>query len=149
MDVGILLILLFCVLGVLGTGVYFLPSILARNDTNFWKIFFLNLLGAWTGILWFVALGWAIFYKNPKYLEGKDLELKLLDFIRSRGGRVTPIEISAAIGLNVERAKDELDGFCSRGAAELHVTDGGSFVYVFRGFLSEAEKLSAKSPMEL
>ncbi len=32
---------------------------------------------------------------------------------------------------------------------ELHVTDGGSFVYVFRGFLSEAEKLSAKSPMEL
>lgn len=149
MEYGILLILLFCVLGILGVGVYFLPSILARKDENFWKIFFLNLLGAWTGILWFVALGWAIFYKNPKYLAGKDLELRLLEVIRGKGGRVTPIEIAAATGLNVDRAKEELEGFCNRGAAELHVTDGGSFVYVFRGFLSETEKLSAKSPMDV
>ena len=147
MDFGLLL-LLFCVLGILGIGFYFLPSILARKDENFWKIFILNLLGAWTGILWFVALGWAIFYRNPKYLEGKDLELKLLDVIRIKGGRVTPIEISAAIGLEIDRAKAELDGFCSRGVAELHVTDGGSFVYVFRGFLSETEKLTARSPMD-
>ncbi len=132
-----------------GLGVYFLPSILARKDKNFGKIFFLNLLGAWTGILWFAALGWAIFYKDPRHLKGKEKEQWLLNIIQEKGGRVTPLEIAAETKMSLDQAKEELDGFCNIGAAELQITDAGNSIYVFRGFLTYSEKMSSKSPLEV
>lgn len=44
---------------------YFLPTILARNDEQFKKIFFLNFLGGWSILLWGLALIWAIRYPTP------------------------------------------------------------------------------------
>jgi hypothetical protein len=39
---------------------YFLPTYLARNKSNFTSILVLNLLAGWTFIGWIVALVWAL-----------------------------------------------------------------------------------------
>ncbi len=131
---------------IFGLGAYFLPSILARKDENFWNIFLLNLLGGWTVALWIVALGWSLFFSSPR---GKHRELVILDIIKRKGGRITPVEIAAETKLSIEDAKNELETLCDKGAAELQVTGDGNLVYVFRGFVPEYEKLSSKPPTDL
>ena len=133
---------------IFGTGLYFLPTIIARKDENFKPIFFLNLLGAWTGLLWIVAMAWALFFKKPTNLSGKDLEQYLLNFIQLKNGKTTAVEIAAETYLSLEQAKYELDKFCSLGIADIEVTDEGDMVYVFNGFLSEKEKNTSKSLLE-
>jgi hypothetical protein len=62
LDAGsILLVLLYLVVLVIGAVVYFLPTIIAfkRGHSFAWVIFFLNLFGGATGILWVVAAVWA------------------------------------------------------------------------------------------
>jgi hypothetical protein len=39
---------------------YFLPSIIAHNKTNFGGVFVLNLLLGWTFVGWIIALIWAL-----------------------------------------------------------------------------------------
>jgi hypothetical protein len=39
---------------------YFLPTILARQRKDLWKIFIINLLLAWTVIGWVVLFVWAL-----------------------------------------------------------------------------------------
>jgi hypothetical protein len=39
---------------------YFLPSIIAHNNTNFGGVFVLNLLLGWTLVGWIIALIWAL-----------------------------------------------------------------------------------------
>jgi hypothetical protein len=52
----------FLVLGVLCLAAYFIPSIVAfsRGHVYRWIIFFLNVFAGWTGVLWVVAIVWAI-----------------------------------------------------------------------------------------
>jgi hypothetical protein len=134
---------------VLGLAMYFLPSLLSSKDRHFKKIFFLNLLGSWTGLLWFVALGWALFYKTPKNLENEERERELLNLIRSKDGRVTLVEIAAESKLSLEQAREEIERFCELGHAEVNLTEDGEIVYVLNGFLSDREKSSTKSPLDI
>jgi hypothetical protein len=39
---------------------YFLPSIIAHNKTNFGGVFVLNLLLGWTFVGWIIAFVWAL-----------------------------------------------------------------------------------------
>lgn len=39
---------------------YFLPSLIAHNKTNFGGVFVLNLLLGWTFVGWIIALIWAL-----------------------------------------------------------------------------------------
>lgn len=74
-------------------------------------------------------------------------EKKILTAIARAGGRVTPFELAAETDLGVEEARGYLDRLCELGMGELHVTDSGSLVYVFRGSLSDVDKASARSPL--
>lgn len=75
-------------------------------------------------------------------------EKKILKAIARAGGRVTPFELAAETDLSVDKAREYLDRLCELGMGELHVTDSGGLVYVFRGSLSDADKASARSPLE-
>jgi hypothetical protein len=44
---------------ILSAILYFLPTILARHNTDFMGIFLVNLLFGWTVIGWMIALVWA------------------------------------------------------------------------------------------
>ena len=46
---------------IIGTIVYFVPSIVAfkRNAVSKWGIFFVNLFFGWTLLIWIVTLIWA------------------------------------------------------------------------------------------
>ena len=61
---------------------YFLPTLLARKDEKFKRIFLLNFLGGWSFILWVVALVWVIRYPRPheKFLADKIKQLHELLF---------------------------------------------------------------------
>jgi hypothetical protein len=52
---------LIITVGIFGLAAYFLPSYLARKKKHFKKIFILNIFGAWTGLLWALALVLALF----------------------------------------------------------------------------------------
>ena len=145
-SIGLFII---AVLAIAGFCVYFIPSFIARKDVNFSKIFLLNLLGAWTGILWVAALCWALFFARPRAKEPERRERMLLNLLKSMGGRGTPTEIAAGSSFSAEEAKDELDLLCEKGLAELQVTDGGNLVYTLLGVLSDAEKRSGRSPLDV
>lgn len=46
--------------GIMGIGVYFIPTFIARDRISFKKIFILNLVTGWTIIGWMAALVWAL-----------------------------------------------------------------------------------------
>ena len=54
--------------GIVGVGLYFLPSLIAvaRRTHNVTGIFILNLLLGWTGVIWVIALIMAI-CSAPEY----------------------------------------------------------------------------------
>lgn len=54
--------------GIVGVGIYFLPSLIAvaRRTHNVTGIFLLNLFLGWTGVLWVIALLMAL-CSSPDY----------------------------------------------------------------------------------
>jgi hypothetical protein len=42
-----------------------------------------------------------------------------------------------------------LEALCNQGMAQLQVTDTGSLVHVFEGFLSETENATSKNALDL
>lgn len=65
---GVVVILVFIVLGVLSLAFYFLPTIIAAfsKHRQAGAIFVLNLLAGWTFIGWVAALVWAFVQSNPQ-----------------------------------------------------------------------------------
>lgn len=51
--------------------IYFIPAVIAflRGHTYKWVILLLNVIAAWTGILWIVLLVWAIWPKQKLVLH--------------------------------------------------------------------------------
>jgi hypothetical protein len=132
----------------LAGAIYFLPTIIGRKSRNAKKIFVLNLLGAWTGIFWVVALLWAVFSEDISRLLDEQRERQILSLAERSGGKITPLELAQETNLPLKDAKGLLEALCQRGTAEVEVTEEGNLVYVFRGFLSEQEKASSKSPLD-
>ena len=46
-------------------------------------------------------------------------------------GRLTAVEVTSALGLPGEEAKDSLDALVAREVADLEITDDGVLVYTF------------------
>jgi hypothetical protein len=86
---------------------------------------------------------------NLKKLKQEERERVLLQFIKSKCGMITPIEIASESSLSMDQAKKELDNFCLQGAAEMRITEGGEIVFIFGGFLNEEQKRSAKSVLSV
>ncbi len=76
-------------------------------------------------------------------------ERRILRVIGEKGGRITPFEIASETSLTIEEAKDTLDNMCDNGFGQLQISDTGKMIYVFHGIISEKEKQSAKSPLEI
>jgi len=66
---------------------------------------------------------------------GKALETKILRLARSFHGRLTPLELAANSSLSLEEADNVLENIVRRGYANMEVSDSGSIVYEFPGFL--------------
>jgi hypothetical protein len=81
-------------------------------------------------------------YRPPR-LSDAEREQRILDFAEQEGGRVTVAEIAARCDLPVDDSKVALDRLVAQGVAELHVAERGVLVYIFPGFLSDAEKSGA------
>jgi len=66
---GILMLLIFLVGGLIGTVIYFIPTIVAfkRNHINRVPIMLINLLLGWSLVGWVVAIAWA--FKSPEYID--------------------------------------------------------------------------------
>ena len=58
---------MWMIVGILsGIFAYFIPTFIARGQSNMAGVFFLNLFGGFTGILWIVALVWAVHHRCAK-----------------------------------------------------------------------------------
>ncbi|GAK51603.1 TM2 domain protein [Candidatus Moduliflexus flocculans] len=66
---------------------------------------------------------------------GKALEAKILRLARNFHGRLTPLELAANSSLSLEEADNVLENIVRRGYANMEVSDAGSIVYEFPGFL--------------
>lgn len=75
----------------------------------------------------------------------RDIENELLNIIRSYNGKVTPIEVAAASRLKIEEVEEFLEKMCQKGFGRIEITDTGSCLYVFEGFLSKEERFSSTS----
>ncbi|PID78370.1 MAG: hypothetical protein CSB21_00630 [Deltaproteobacteria bacterium] len=75
----------------------------------------------------------------------KDMEDELLNIIRAYNGKVTPIEVAAESRFKINEVEEFLETMCSKGFGRIDITDSGSCVYVFEGFLSKEERDSSKS----
>jgi hypothetical protein len=76
--------------------IYFIPSFVGWNKKNINAIFTLNILSAWTGIGWLVALIWAISKDNEKLVTTSNNNEKLTQLIELKKlleeGYITDIE---------------------------------------------------------
>ena len=77
------------------------------------------------------------------------MEQDILKLAAEKHGKITPAEVVLATKVGIDEAKVMLDNFCANDLAQLNITDKGVMVYVFDGFLSEEEKDTAKSPLEI
>ncbi len=75
-------------------------------------------------------------------------ERDVLRLVAARGGRITPFEVAAESELSATQAQAILESLCQVGMAELQVTEQGNLIYVFRSFMADDEKTSAKGPLE-
>lgn len=74
--------------------------------------------------------------KAPPALDAKKLqETQILQLARRFRGRLTPVELASNTDLSLEEADKALEDFVRKGYAEMEVTDAGSIVYEFSGFL--------------
>jgi hypothetical protein len=67
----------------------------------------------------------------------------ILDLAQREHGRITVAEVASHCNLTVAEAKAALDRLVLQKVAEMRVAENGVLVYVFDGFLSDAEKARA------
>lgn len=65
---------------------------------------------------------------------GLPLDARIFRMAQDSRGRITAVEVSAALGVDFETAREELNALQSRGACQLLVTDDGVSVYRFPEF---------------
>ncbi len=73
----------------------------------------------------------------------------LLQMISEKEGRITPEEVALHSSLTIAEARKGLNALCEDGGGEIQLTPEGKKVYVFFGFLSETERKSARSVLDL
>ena len=66
MNGGVIILLI-----VIGLPIYFIPTIIAFNRKHAYKgvVFALNLFGGFTGVLWLVALIWAVYPSEKSLID--------------------------------------------------------------------------------
>jgi hypothetical protein len=81
-------------------------------------------------------------------LRRQTIDADILTLAAMHGGRLTAVEVAAALALSPEAAKQALDGMTVRGHADLEVTDAGVLVYSFYDVRHLEGKRSAKGLLD-
>jgi len=82
---------------------------------------------------------------QPALDSGEDLETTILRLARKFRGKLTPLELAANSSLSLEEANNALEDIVRKGYANIMVSDAGSIVYEFPGFL----QFDSPSPRKL
>jgi len=75
----------------------------------------------------------------------KSLERTVLKLARKFHGQLTPLELAANSQLSLDDADSALENFVRKGYANMKVTDEGTIIYEFPGFL----QFDSSNPQEL
>lgn len=81
-------------------------------------------------------------------LRQQTIEAEILRLAMQQRGRLTAVEVAAALALPVESAKALLDGLAEREVAELEITDAGVIVYSFHDAKHVGGKHSARGLLD-
>jgi hypothetical protein len=69
--------------------------------------------------------------KRLDQLRQQTIDAEVLRLAVAEGGRLTAVEVSTALAITPEQAKDTLDALVARDVADIAVTDRGVVVYTF------------------
>ena len=81
-------------------------------------------------------------------LRQQTIEAEILRLAMQQGGRLTVVEVAAALGLPSESAKAVLDSLAEREIADLEITDAGVIVYHFHEARNVGGKHSARGLLD-
>jgi hypothetical protein len=81
-------------------------------------------------------------------LRQQTIEAEILRLAMQHGGRLTVVEVAAALALPSESAKATLDSLAERELADLEITDKGVIVYAFHDAKHIAGKHSARGVLD-
>jgi uncharacterized membrane protein len=81
-------------------------------------------------------------------LRQQTIEAEILRLAMQQGGRLTAVEVAAALGLPSESAKAALDSLAEREIADLEITDAGVIVYSFHEARNVGGKHSARGLLD-
>lgn len=100
MGIGFVIIILFCIV------IYFIPTIIAlkRDHEYKWVIFALNFVGGFTGILWIVAIVWAV-YPDNRSIADPVLGTFTGKGVRNLGDQLGEFRFGKERGYSTERSK--------------------------------------------
>ncbi len=81
-------------------------------------------------------------------LRQQTIEAEILRLAMQQGGRLTAVEVAAALALPTESAKATLDAMAEREIADLEITDAGVIVYSFHDARNVGGKHSARGLLD-
>jgi hypothetical protein len=81
-------------------------------------------------------------------LRQRTIEAEILRLAMQQGGRLTAVEVAAALALPSESAKAALDSLAEREVADLEITDAGVIVYSFHDAKNVGGKHSARGLLD-
>jgi hypothetical protein len=91
------------------------------------------------------------FKPNRKYLDSRRKELQartiqseILKLAIAHKGKLTAVEVIAALGIRSEMATQQLNLLTHQNLAELEITESGTLVYAFQDVQALSEKLDSK-----
>ena len=94
-------------------------------------------------------------YAEKSRLSGRKAELRrstvdaeILRLAGQHGGRLTAVEVAAALSMTPEAAQEALESLGIRGQADVQVTDDGVLVYSFYDIRHLGGKSSAKGVLD-
>ncbi len=91
------------------------------------------------------------FKPNQKYLKTRRKELQartiqaeIVKLAIAHKGKVTAVEVIAALGISSEMATQQLNLLTHQNLAELEITEAGTLVYAFQDVQALSEKIDSK-----
>lgn len=99
------------------------------------------------GVLPALFGGWLLFAarKNTRLRRLDAMENLVLQIASHYGGKLTATELAMNSKLSITQANEVLEGFTKQNVAYLTITNNGTYVYQFEGFISQQEKDQAES----
>ena len=86
--------------------------------------------------------------RRREELRQQTIESEILRLAGQHAGKLTAVEVSQAMAITPEAAKDALDALAERFHADLEITDSGVIVYSFHDVRHLGQKATAKGVLD-